>query len=196
MMKQNFDRKIYTGSLFLSDIGFLLSKAPKIIKMSKNKDINKAFVEKIMSVTTAVNGCTYCEWFHAKQALDSGISEDEIKNMMKLQFEADASDFEIMALLYAQHYAETNRKPSAEMTEKLFNFYGDKTANDILLNIRMILVGNLSGNTWDAILSRFKGMPAKGSNILFEFIFFVLTFWVMFPMMWLMKKETKAKNNA
>ena len=191
-MHKYFHRKIYTGSLLLSDIGFLISKSPKIIKISKNKDINKAFIEKIMTVTTAVNGCTYCEWFHAKQALESGISEQEIKNMMKLQFEADASDFEIMALLYAQHFAETNRKPSAEMTEKLFEFYGDKTANHILLIIRIIWFGNLAGNTWDAILSRFKGMPAKGSNILFEFIYFVLTFWVMLPMMWLMKREAKA----
>ena len=191
-MRQYFDRKIYTGSLLFSDIGFLILKVPKIIKISKNKDINKAFIEKIMTVTTAVNGCTYCEWFHAKQALDSGISEDEIKNMMKLQFEADASDFEIMALLYAQHFAETNRMPTVEMTKKLFNFYGDKTASHILLIIRMIWFGNLAGNTWDAILSRFKGVPAKGSNIIFEFIYFVLTFWVMFPMMWLMKRDAKA----
>ncbi len=191
-MHKHFDRKIYTGSLLLSDIGFLISNISKLTKISKNKYINKAFVERIMTVTTAVNGCTYCEWFHAKQALDSGISESEIKNMMKLQFEADASDFEIMALLYAQHYAETNRKPNAEMTEKLFKYYGDKTANDILLIIRMIYLGNLAGNTWDAILSRFKGIPAKSSSIVFEFVFFIITFWVMIPMMWLMKREAKS----
>jgi len=54
-----------------------------------------------MTVVTAVNGCTYCTWFHAKQAVTSGISEKEVKNMLNLLFEADASDFEVPALLYA-----------------------------------------------------------------------------------------------
>ncbi|MCD6336717.1 MAG: carboxymuconolactone decarboxylase family protein [Candidatus Marinimicrobia bacterium] len=53
-----------------------------------------------MAVAIAVNGCVYCSWFHAKQAVDSGISEDEIKNMMSLQFQADADEYELMALLY------------------------------------------------------------------------------------------------
>ncbi len=171
-MKQNFDRKIYTAGLLFSDLGFLIWNTPKI-----------------MNVTTAVNGCTYCAWFHAKQALASGISEEEIQNMMNLQFHADAEEFELMALLYAQHYAETNRNPDAEMKQKLMDYYGDKMANDVILVIRMVFLGNLYGNTWDAVLSRIKGMPAKGSNILFELIFFLINFWFMFPLMWLMKKN-------
>jgi len=190
-MKPTFIRKIYSAGLLFRDLGFLIWNVPKIIGISKEKKISKAFMEKIMSVTTAVNGCTYCTWFHAKQALASGISEEEIQNMMKLQFQADAEEFELMALLYAQHYAETNRKPDAEMDQKLIAYYGDKTANDVVLVIRMIFFGNLYGNTWDAVLSRFKGNPAKGSNILFELIFFLFNFWVMFPMMWLMNRENR-----
>lgn len=188
MMRQNFDKKIYTAGLLFKDSGFLIWNIPKIVSISRKKKISKAFMEKIMCVTTAVNGCTYCTWFHAKQAIESGISEDEIKNIMKLQFEADASDFELPALLYAQHYAETNRNPDAEMDKKLMSYYGDKTTNDIILIIRIIFFGNLYGNTWDAIISRFKRLPAKGSNILFELIFFLLNFWIMLPIMWAMKK--------
>jgi AhpD family alkylhydroperoxidase len=188
-MKQNFDRKIYTACLLFSDLGFLIWNTPKIIGISGEKKISKAFMEKIMNVTTAVNGCTYCAWFHAKQALTIGISEEEIQNMMNLQFQADAEEFELMALLYAQHYAETNRNPDAEIKQKLMDYYGDKMANDVILVIRMIFLGNLYGNTWDAVLSRIKGMPAKGSNILFELIFFLINFWFMFPLMWLMKRN-------
>ena len=100
-MAQRFDRKIFTFSLLLKDLGFLLYKFPKIIGALRNKKINKAYMEKIMTVVTAVNGCTYCTWFHAKQAVSSGISEDEVKNMLKLQFDADATDFEMLGLLYA-----------------------------------------------------------------------------------------------
>lgn len=190
-MKQKFDRKIYTAGLLFSDLGFLLWKTPKIIGAMKNRKISKAFMEKIMNVTTAVNGCTYCSWFHAKQAIETGISKEEIKNMMNLQFEADASDFELTALLYAQDFAETNRKPNADTENIFYQYYGDKTAKDIILLIRMIFFGNLFGNTWDAVLSRFKGIPAKGSNILFELIFFLLNFWIMFPIMYMMKKDMK-----
>ena len=192
-MKYNFDKKIFTAKVFFGDLFFLVSRFPGIIKALKNKKISKALVEKIMTVSTAVNGCVYCTWFHAKQAVSSGISEQEIKNMLNLQFQADASDFEIPALLYTQHYAETSRNPDPEMTDKLVNFYGKKTASDIYLFIRIIYWGNLIGNTWDAVLSRFRGKPAENSNLLFEMVFFLLTFLFMFPAMLMMKKDTKKK---
>jgi len=130
-MKEIFDRRIFTPEILLGDIWFLFTHLTQMIGMMFNEDINKAFIEKTMSVVTAVNGCAYCAWFHAKQAVVSGLSEEEIKNLMSLQFEADASDFELTALLYAQHYAETNRNPDEEMTRKLFDDYGQKTATNI-----------------------------------------------------------------
>ena len=153
------------------------------------KKLNRAFIEKIMTVTTAVNECTYCSWFHAKQAVASGVSEEEVKNMLNLQFQADANDFESTALLYAQHYAETNRSPDEEMTKKLFDFYGEKSAKQIILFIRMIFFGNLFGNTWDAVLSRWKGKPAENSNVIFEIIFFILSAWFMYPTMLLSERK-------
>lgn len=190
-MNYTFSRRIFTAGIFLKDIGFLIYNLPRIICSLRDEKINRAFIEKIMSVVSAVNGCTYCTWFHAKLAVASGIGEEEIKNMLNLQFHADASEFEIMALLYAQHFAETNRQPDNEMTKKLFDYYGDKTAKNIILFIRMIFFGNLIGNTWDAVLSRLKGNSAKESNIIFEFIFFLLTFWFMVPAIYLSKEKKK-----
>ncbi|MCD6091025.1 MAG: carboxymuconolactone decarboxylase family protein [Bacteroidales bacterium] len=157
----------------------------------RNKKLGKTFMEKVMTVVTAVNGCTYCTWFHAKQAVSSGISETEVKNMLNLQFEADASDFDVPALLYAQHYAETNRKPDKEMTKNLFDFYGEKTAKHIILMIRMIFFGNLLGNTFDAFLSRLKGKKAKNSNVIFETLFFIVNAPFMLPLLPATKKYRK-----
>lgn len=193
-MEHKFDRKIFTAKVFFGDVFFLISRSPRIIGAFCNKKINKALIEKIMTVSTAVNGCVYCEWFHAKQAVSSGISEEEIKNMLSLQFQADASNFEIPALLYTQHYAETSRNPDAEMTQRLIDFYGKKTAYDIYLFIRIIYFGNLIGNTWDAVLSRFKGEPAPNSKLWFELIFFLLFFLFMFPTMFLMKRDAKKRS--
>jgi AhpD family alkylhydroperoxidase len=187
-----FDRRIFTAGTYLSDIGFLIWNLPKIISAIRNKDITRKFVEKIMNVTSAVNGCVYCQWFHAKQAISSGISEEEIKNMMKLQFQADAMDFELMAMLYAQHFAETNRKPDPDMTKRLFDYYGKKTANHIILMIRIILFGNLCGNTWDAVISRLKGKPAPDSSIIFEIAYFLMNFIFWIPVMVIKGMDKKA----
>ncbi len=186
-MTEKFDRRIFTPKILLEDIWFLFKHVPQMIGMMFNKDISKAFIEKTMSVVTAVNGCVYCAWFHAKQAVSSGLSDEEIKNLMSLQFKADASDYELAALLFAQHYAETNRNPDEEMTDRFLDDYGEKTANDILLIIRMISFGNLLGNTFDAFLSRVNGKPAENSKPLFELIFFIFTAPFMFPAKWMMR---------
>ncbi len=181
-MDHEFDRKIFTARMFIMDTFYLIFKLPTIIGAFRNKKITKAFMEKIMMVVTAVNGCTYCTWFHAKQAISSGISEEEVKNMLKLQFEADASDFETTGLLFAQHYAETDRRPDNDMTYRLFQYYGQKTAKQIMVIIRIIFWGNLTGNTSDAFLSRLKGVKAKNSNVIFETIFFILTAPLLLPL--------------
>lgn len=188
-MAQEFHKRIFTAGIFFKDIGYLLIHIPQIIAASHDEKIGKAFQEKIMTVVTAINGCTYCTWFHAKVAVDSGISKEELKNLLSLQFNADAADYEIPALLYAQHFAETNRNPSSEMTKKLYSFYGEKAASHIILFIRMIFFGNLTGNTWDAVMSRLKEHPVKDSSIFFEVFFFLCTFLFMLPAMVVVKRD-------
>jgi AhpD family alkylhydroperoxidase len=190
-MKRGFDKRIFTARTLISDMAFLTRKLPEMVGLLRDKKISKAFIEKIMTVVSVVNGCTYCSWFHAKQAVSSGISEEEVKNMLVLQFHADASNFELLALLYAQHYAETSRNPDDEMTTKLFESYGAITARHIILVIRMISFGNLLGNTFDAFLSRFKGNKAPNSNGTFEAIFFTLTAPFMLPAMLLSRRYRK-----
>lgn len=182
-MKRGFDKRIFTARVLMGDIGFLLSRTPHIIGAFRNKKISQATIEKIMTVTTAVNGCKYCSWFHTRRAVESGVDEEEVRNLLQLQFQADPDVFETMALLYAQHFAQTKGRPDPEMTRKLFDRYGDGTADHIVLFIRMISFGNLLGNTWDAVLSRLKGNPAEDSSLAFELSFFMLTFWFMLPTM-------------
>ena len=178
---QSFNRNIYTFKTFRQDMKFIFSHMALIRKTMH--DLDQAFVEKIMTVVTAVNGCRYCSWFHARQAVASGISPEEVQQMLKLQFQADAAEDELTALLYAQHYAETRRNPSPEMTAKLVAEYGPEKAEEIQVVIRMITFGNLSGNTFDAFLSRLKGAKAEGSNPVFEFIFFIFGAPVLLPLL-------------
>ncbi len=185
----NFNGKIYNLKLLIKDMGFLIINIPQYLKAFRNKSIPKSFSEKIMLVITAVNGCRYCSWFHAKQALSSGMNETEIKGILDLQFHTNAAENEIPALLYAQNYAETDRNPDKEISDRLLKFYGEKTSGDINLYIRAIFVGNLCGNTFDAFLSRFRGIKAETSNVFFEFFFFLITLPVLLPLSFIIKKK-------
>ena len=117
------------------------------------------------------------------------MSEDEIAEMFDLQFEASATEHELPALLYAQHFAETNRNPDPDMTARLIEFYGTKTASDIILMIRVIFFGNLLGNTFDAFPARLKGQNAEGSSAVSEALFYAGTFWMMLPAKWWLRRR-------
>ena len=191
-MKKGFKKRIFTARLFFNDLGFLIWNFPKIIRVFTNKQNPKQLFEKILIVTDAVNGCTYCSWLDAKLAIKSGISKEEINNMLNLQFHTDASESELNALLFAQHFSESNRNPDPKMTNKLFDYYGEKTAKNIILAIRTVTFGNLYFNTWGAIISRFKGNPAENSNVIFEMVYFLLNFIIILPFIILRKLDKKA----
>jgi len=195
-MRHGFDKRIFNGKSLIDDIAFLLLHMPSIVRALRKGQVTRIFMEKIMTIITAVNGCIYCSWFHAHQALSSGMSELQVKGLFDLQFDSDATGFELIGLLYAQHYAETNRSPDNEMDEKLVQFYGERTAFDVLLFIRMIFFGNLAGNTWDAALSRFRGHPAEHSSAAFELLYLLLAAPVMIPLMFLVRKSSRAKGDA
>ncbi len=181
MDKKVFQKKIYYPKLFFKDLKFLLSNKKKILAAKKNENISDEFFERIMTVVSAVNGCVYCQWYHAKKAVEVGIEDDEVKNLLNLQFETNANEYEVLALLYAQHFAETNRKPDADMTKKFVDFYGEETSDHIMLIIRMIFFGNLSGNTFDSFLARFKGYRPQKGCLFFEFIYFLLAAPMLLP---------------
>lgn len=195
-MKHGFDRKIFTPRVFWSDLGYLTSNVGAIIKATRNPELGETFMTKTMLVVTAVNGCSYCTWFHAKQAVSSGMSDAEIQDMLNLQFETGAEAFEVPALLFAQHYAETDRNPDPKMIARLNETYGEETASHVMLFIRMIFFGNLFGNTFDAFLSRLHGEKAKDSSLIFETVLFALTFWFMLPIKWAMNRKNPKSEEA
>jgi len=118
-----FNRRVYTLRLFLKDVFFIISNIFELNKLRKNKEINKVFQEKIMTIVSSINGCVYCKWFHAKQAVKAGIPSESVKKLLKLQFNTIAYDYELKGLLFAQHFTETNRAPDKDMIEDLYSFY-------------------------------------------------------------------------
>ena len=170
---KSFNKRIYSISSFRESIYEIVRHMPELKKASRQGLLDQQFIERLMLSVTQVNGCRYCMYGHTKAAFNAGVPEEDIKNLAAGIVDNCPED-EIPALLYAQHFAETKSKPDAEMNEHLRQIYGLETSKGILAYLRMITMGNLLGNTFDAILSRFKGHPAPESSFLNEVGVFIL----------------------
>lgn len=146
-------------------------------KAKKNKELSEKFSERIMLAVTEVNKCEMCSYAHTKMALESGMTDEEIKKILCGECE-DIPTEELPAILFAQHYADSKCRPSQEAWEKIVNTYGETKANGILATIRIITIGNTFGIPLGSFTNRFKGKADKRSNIFYEIgmIFAMLLF--------------------
>ncbi|OQY33648.1 MAG: hypothetical protein B6I38_03300 [Anaerolineaceae bacterium 4572_5.1] len=164
-----FKKRIYKNpSALWCDFKYVFARRPLIKKTMRGELISEAFRERLMLTVTEVNGCRYCHYFHASEALKAGISEEELKTFVDGTIPDNTPPEEYQALLYAQHWAENDAQPDLALAEKLHETYGEETAAAIHLILRMIRVGNLLGNTWDYFLFRIScgrwGKPDNNKN--------------------------------
>lgn len=84
---------------------------PYLKKARQKSDMDQQFMERIMLTVTEVNGCEICSYAHTKMALEAGMKDEEIENML-----AGVSDNipaeQLSAIMFAQHYADTRGFPS------------------------------------------------------------------------------------
>jgi AhpD family alkylhydroperoxidase len=147
-----FSKRTYKNPKeFLSDLWFALKNITRLKKLGKKEAVSASFRERLMLAVTAVNGCRYCSYFHARQALKSGLSKTEINGLLSGDVAGGPED-ESIAVIYAQHWAETNAHPDPGAVGRLQRTYGSGKAEVIHLLLRMIRLANLSGNSWDCLL--------------------------------------------
>ena len=149
---KKFKKRFYNNpKKFISDLLYPVKHRKLLKKASEEKLISAAFRERLMLAVTAVNGCRYCSYFHARQALKSGVSHEEISRLLSGDV-TNCPEDEAAAVLFAQHWAESNTHPDPETVEQLRETYGADRAEAIEAYLHMIYLGNLLGNTWDYFL--------------------------------------------
>ncbi|MFU2192150.1 MAG: carboxymuconolactone decarboxylase family protein [Methanobacterium sp.] len=137
-------------------------------RAKKNKSLSPKFIERLMLAVTEVNDCALCSYAHTKRALESGMSNEEIQNMLSGVMEDVPSD-ELEAVIFAQHYADTRGNPTRESWERIIEIYGESKAKGILGSIRTIMIGNTYGIPWSSFFNRLKGKGDPRSSLLYEF---------------------------
>ncbi|MCD6359040.1 MAG: carboxymuconolactone decarboxylase family protein [Dehalococcoidia bacterium] len=147
-----FSKRTYRNpNDFFSDLLFSIRNGKRLKELRGTGLITPAFRERLMLAVTAVNGCSYCSYVHAKQALKSGLGQREIEQLLSGDIGSCPGE-EALAVIYAQHWAETNAHPDPETVQKLRETYGSEKADAIHLVLRIIRLGNLSGNSLDYFL--------------------------------------------
>jgi AhpD family alkylhydroperoxidase len=149
-----FYKRTYRGfGEFFSDQLFLIKNSRQVFRIMSGKVIPGAFRERLMLAVVSVYGCRYCSWAHTREALRSGVDKDEIGSLLAGSVDNCPED-EAVAVLYAQHWADSDMNPTPEAYSRLEETYGAEGARLINLVLRINRVGNLSGNTWDRFLKR------------------------------------------
>lgn len=171
-MNKGCTSRIYGKREFIK----IMNKATySILKYRKClKLISKEFQTNLMLSVTEVNGCQICSYYHTKNAIDSGISDEELQSLLSGDLQHVKED-EAKALMFAQHYAFEKGNYSEETFEKVIDYYGEKKAYGILATIRMISFGNAVGINAGNFKRRFtKSGKVDGSKIVNE-LFIILS---------------------
>lgn len=160
-------RKLYSlkESYVITYLAFL--SVPKFRNAKKQGLLNEQFSERIMLAVTEVNGCEICSYAHTKMALEAGMSNEEIQNMLA-GTSTDVPKDEMPAVMFAQHYADYRGRPTREAWERIVEIYELPKAEGILGAARIMMLGNTYGVAWSSFFNRFQGNPDKRSSLLYE----------------------------
>ena len=177
-------KRIYGAKINCQLIRELLMSLGDMRRAEKHGDIDRKFIKRIMLAVTHVNGCALCSWFHTQEALKLGMPKEEISQLLDGEM-ADVPKDEAMALVFAQHYAETLGRVDREAWRRVVQAYGAQKALGIRAAICMIMAGNAQGNIWGAFASRLKGKPEPGSSLAKELrVLAIDIFAVPFMLIW------------
>ena len=136
-------------------------------RQKKKKLVNKQFKERIMLAITEVNGCQLCSFVHTKLSLSAGMELSEIRHILNGNLD-QISDEELIAVLFAQHYAESHEQPTIESKQRLAETYGVDVALMIKGFCEVITFTNSMGITMNFLKNRLLFKRHKGSKFLTE----------------------------
>jgi AhpD family alkylhydroperoxidase len=144
-------------SLLLRCFGALVLYAPvrwiALVKPATSRTLR----EKVIIGVTSVNNCRWCSWLHTGIALKQGVNLDELQSVLSSDTFGTVTDPEATAILFAQHFADTRRHPTPAARLALAKQFTPGQCREIMAWIHFIYFANLSGNSADAWLARFRG---------------------------------------
>jgi len=148
------EKRYYHGpSAFLRDTRRLARDLRRLRALRGSTLIDSVFRERLMLTVTEVNHCRYCAYVHSRMALSAGLTEDEVRTFVAGELDGVPDD-QVAAVLYAQHWAETDGDPDPEVRGRVVDTYGPERTEAMEIYMRMMRMGNLGGNSLDHLLNK------------------------------------------
>lgn len=164
-----FMNRLYSTGVFYRLISDFIPCLGDVRRAKKSNRVSVDFRERIILAVTQVNGCKMCSLLHTKNALEGGMTADEISELLDGEFDGIPEE-QGVAVMFAQHYADSAGCPSKQTYESMLEQYGAETTRDIMSFIRLMMVTNIHGNSIDALRHRLKGKPVQGSHFPHEIL--------------------------
>lgn len=120
---------------FWKDLAFILLPPTRLLGLVFG--IDRALRERVMLAVSEVNGCQWCSYIHAREALKAGVDRTEIDQLLAAVYDGVPKEH-LTAVLFAQHWADTQGMVDAEAFTRLKQAYDPRTVKNILLSIRFI----------------------------------------------------------
>ena len=171
---KTFNKRSYTLRSFLKDIEQLFRNFAHMKSAFAFERVDRKFAERIMLAVTVVNDCEYCIYGHSGSSLKSGVADEEVESIIKLEYNKSSFD-EIVALNFAKQFAEGDSKITKKAFDELVNYYGNEKVNDILIYIQIVSLGNFLGNTVEAFEARRNGFVVENGSNFFETLAYLVS---------------------
>jgi len=176
---ETFKRRTYGYREFRDALGDILRNGV----LRRAGQLDSAFRERLMLAVTEVNGCRYCSYLHSAVALRTGMDDAEVRALLAGELESSPQE-QLAGLMFAQHWAETQGRPARDAVERLVTEYGSETAANIVAAVQSIMLGNLYGNTFDALLWRLRGRSVPERSFLEIIAVLLAGVWIA-PVAWI-----------
>jgi AhpD family alkylhydroperoxidase len=165
-----FKKRTISATQLGRRLAALVPELGTMYRVWAKKEVDPGFREELMLAVSRLNGCRYCSWGHHEWAQISGVSNEELAQLEQL----DPSGFDRrkwVAISYARALVKEDfRRVQPELRRAVQHKFSPREIRQIELIANVMDVGNRTSNTFDAMLSRFKGAPAADSRIVDEVI--------------------------
>ena len=165
-----FKKRTITAAQLARRVASLVPELGTMYRVWLKEEVDPGFREELMLAVSRLNGCRFCSWGHHEWAQISGVPDEELARLEQL----DPSGFDRrkwLAISYVRALVQADfKRVQPELRRAMQHKYSPEEIRQIELIAKVMDVGNRGSNTFDAMLSRLKGVPAADSRIRDEVI--------------------------
>lgn len=160
-----FRKRTYRNShQLIADFSDFWEHPEYLRSLRANPRLRPPLTAQIMLAVSGANGCRYCTAAQTRLAEQQGLTSEQVESLLAGRVEHVAAE-DAPAVFFARQYAEQESAPDSDLVRRLVEQYGERTALDLVNLVRLVMLGNLVGNTLDALISRTMGKPSAQTTL-------------------------------